>query len=108
MTPRHQQVEPFVNLSELAEIELLIMRPMREFTSGEHRGLFCGSGFDVVVLVDGAFAFEFPAVSAGWIEVFDVETRRARVVSRPQLRGLAAGARSCPPSRSASSSQSAG
>ena len=52
------------------------------------------SSHDVfVVLVDSAFAFEFPAVSAGWIEVFDVETRRARVMSRRQVRGLAARAR---------------
>jgi uncharacterized protein (DUF58 family) len=41
-----------VNLSELAEIELLIMRRMREFTIGEHRSLFHGSGFDFVGLRD--------------------------------------------------------
>jgi len=37
---------PSLNLSELTEIELLIMRRMREFTIGEHRSLFRGSGFD--------------------------------------------------------------
>ena len=45
MRTREQDVEPFVNLSELTEIELLIMRRMREFTIGEHRSLFHGSGF---------------------------------------------------------------
>jgi uncharacterized protein (DUF58 family) len=49
---REQDVEPFVNLSELTEIELLIMRRMREFTIGEHRSLFHGSGFDFVGLRD--------------------------------------------------------
>ncbi len=49
---REQDVEPFVNLSELSEIELLIMRRMREFTIGEHRSLFHGSGFDFVGLRD--------------------------------------------------------
>jgi uncharacterized protein (DUF58 family) len=49
---REQDVEPFVNLSELTEIELLIMRRMREFTIGEHRSLFTGSGFDFVGLRD--------------------------------------------------------
>ena len=39
-----------VNLSEITEIELLIMRRMREFTIGEHRSLFHGSGFDFVGL----------------------------------------------------------
>jgi uncharacterized protein (DUF58 family) len=52
MRTREQDVEPFVNLSELSEIELLIMRRMREFTIGEHRSLFHGSGFDFVGLRD--------------------------------------------------------
>ena len=52
MRTREQDVEPFVNLSELTEIELLIMRRMREFTIGEHRSLFTGSGFDFVGLRD--------------------------------------------------------
>src|SRR5207245_3086385 len=52
MRTREQDVEPFVNLSELTEIELLIMRRMREFTIGEHRSLFTGSGFDYVGLRD--------------------------------------------------------
>src|SRR3954467_5675119 len=52
MRTRETDVEPFVNLSELTEIELLIMRRMREFTIGEHRSLFTGSGFDFVGLSD--------------------------------------------------------
>jgi uncharacterized protein (DUF58 family) len=52
MRTREQDVEPFVNLSEITEIELLIMRRMREFTIGEHRSLFTGSGFDFVGLRD--------------------------------------------------------
>src|SRR4029079_18454609 len=52
MRTRENDVEPFVNLSELTEIELLIMRRMREFTIGEHRSLFTGSGFDFVGLRD--------------------------------------------------------
>ena len=42
----------FVNLSELTEIELLILKRMREFTIGEHRSLFHGTGFDFVGLRD--------------------------------------------------------
>ena len=38
-----------------------------------------------VILVDSAFAFELHASSAGWIEMFDVETGRARIVSRQAL-----------------------
>jgi uncharacterized protein (DUF58 family) len=43
-----------------------------------------------IVLIDSAFAFELPPVSAGWIEAFDVETGRARVMSRGSLRALSA------------------
>jgi hypothetical protein len=41
-----------------------------------------------IVLIDSAFAFELPSISAGWIEAFDVETGRARVLSRKALRTL--------------------
>jgi len=47
---RETDVEPFVNLSELTEIELLILRRMREYTIGEHRSVFHGTGFDYVGL----------------------------------------------------------
>ena len=50
MRTREQEVEPLVNLSEVAEIELRITRRMREFTIGEHRSVFHGSGFDLVGL----------------------------------------------------------
>ena len=42
-----------------------------------------------VVLVDAAFAFTMPKVSAGWIEVADVETGRTRMLSRAALAGMA-------------------
>jgi uncharacterized protein (DUF58 family) len=42
-----------------------------------------------IVLIDGAFAFELPRISAGWIETVDVETGRARTISRGELRNMA-------------------
>jgi len=50
MRTRETDVEPFVNLAELTEIELLILKRMREFTIGEHRSVFHGHGFDLVGL----------------------------------------------------------
>ncbi|HEX2443554.1 MAG TPA: DUF58 domain-containing protein [Vicinamibacterales bacterium] len=44
--------EPLVTLSDVTEIELRIMKRMREFTIGEHSSLFHGSGFDLVGLRD--------------------------------------------------------
>lgn len=43
---------PLVNLSEIAEIELFILRRMKEFTLGDHASVFKGSGFNFVGLRD--------------------------------------------------------
>ena len=45
------------------------------------------------VMIDSAFAFDVPDVSAGWISAFDVETGAARLMSRRELRSLAGRAR---------------
>lgn len=42
-----------------------------------------------VVMIDSAFAFELPDVSAGWISAFDIETGESRLMSRRELRALA-------------------
>jgi len=39
--------------------------------------------------VDVRFADRLPDVSAGWIEIFDVETGRTRILSRRELGKLA-------------------
>lgn len=52
MRTREQEVEPFVNLSELDEIELIVLKRVREVTAGEHRSLYHGGGFDFVGLRD--------------------------------------------------------
>ena len=46
-----------------------------------------------LVMVDSAFAFDLPDVSAGWISAFDVETGESRLMSRRELRSLAERAR---------------
>lgn len=43
-----------------------------------------------LVMIDSAFAFEMPDVSAGWVAAFDVETGEERLMSRRELRSLAA------------------
>lgn len=42
-----------------------------------------------LVLIDSAFAFDMPKISAGWIEIMDVETGASRTVSRRQFNQLA-------------------
>lgn len=48
--PRHPTDTPLVSLTDITEIELLILRRMRELTLGDHRSLAHGSGFDYVGL----------------------------------------------------------
>ena len=41
-----------------------------------------------LVMIDSAFAFELPRFSAGWIEAYDVETGRTRIMSPADLEQL--------------------
>ena len=41
-----------------------------------------------LVMIDSAFAFEFQPPSAGWIDAYDVETGRSRLVSAGELRTM--------------------
>jgi uncharacterized protein (DUF58 family) len=42
-----------------------------------------------LMMVDARFAYQLPAVSAGWIQIFDVETGRTRTISRKEFQRLA-------------------
>jgi len=42
-----------------------------------------------LLMADARFAYDLPGVSDGWVEVFDVESGRARVLSRRELGRLA-------------------
>ena len=51
--PRHgDDDDAFVNLEEVAEIEMFILRRMKEFTLGDHASVFKGAGFNFVGLRD--------------------------------------------------------
>jgi len=62
-SPTREREKPtLVNLSEITEVELLILKRMREFTIGEHRSLFHGTGFDFVGLRDWAPGDRFSSI----------------------------------------------
>ena len=50
--PRHGDEESLVNLQEIAEIELFILKRMKEFTLGDHASVFKGAGFNFVGVRD--------------------------------------------------------
>jgi uncharacterized protein (DUF58 family) len=41
-----------------------------------------------LIMADVRFAYRLPDVSAGWVDIFDVETGRTRVLSRRELRQM--------------------
>jgi len=59
---RERERSSLVNLSEITEVELLILKRMKEFTIGEHRSLFHGTGFDFVGLRDWAPGDRFSSI----------------------------------------------
>ncbi len=62
-SPTHEREKTaLVNLSEITEVELLILKRMKEFTIGEHRSLFHGTGFDFVGLREWAPGDRFSAI----------------------------------------------
>ena len=51
--PRHaEESDSLVNLQEIAEIELFILKRMKEFTLGDHASVFKGAGFNFVGIRD--------------------------------------------------------
>lgn len=50
--PRHEDEESLVNLQDIAEIELFILKRMKEFTLGDHASVFKGAGFNFVGIRD--------------------------------------------------------
>jgi uncharacterized protein (DUF58 family) len=53
---------PLVSLADINEIELLILKRMREFTIGEHSSLFHGSGFHFTGLRDWQAGDRFESI----------------------------------------------
>jgi uncharacterized protein (DUF58 family) len=45
-TRDHEELAPLVNLADISEIELVILKRMREMTIGDHRSRAQGAGFD--------------------------------------------------------------
>jgi uncharacterized protein (DUF58 family) len=57
-----EEVDPLIDLAEITEVELLILKRMREFTIGEHSSLFHGTGFDFVGVRDWQAGDRFEAI----------------------------------------------
>jgi uncharacterized protein (DUF58 family) len=61
-TRDHEEIAPLVNLADIAEIELVILKRMREVTLGDHRSRSHGSGFDFIGLRDWQAGDRFASI----------------------------------------------
>jgi len=88
MRTREQEVEPLVNLSEITEVELLILKRMREFTIGEHSSLFHGTGFDFVGLRDWQAGDRFEAIDWAQSSLTNFSPLIVREFEQPTTSGV--------------------
>jgi uncharacterized protein (DUF58 family) len=61
-TRDHEEIAPLVNLADITEIELVILKRMREVTMGDHRSRAQGSGFDFIGLRDWQAGDRFSSI----------------------------------------------
>jgi uncharacterized protein (DUF58 family) len=85
---REQEVEPLINLSEITEVELLILKRMREFTIGEHSSLFHGTGFDFVGLRDWQSGDRFEAIDWAQSSLTNFSPLIVREFEQPTTSGV--------------------
>jgi uncharacterized protein (DUF58 family) len=85
---REQEVEPLINLSEVTEVELLILKRMREFTPGEHASLFHGSGFDFVGLRDWQAGDRFESIDWAQSSLTNFSPLVVREFEQPTTSGV--------------------
>jgi len=85
---REQEVEPLINLSEVTEVELLILKRMREFTPGEHSSLFHGAGFNFVGLRDWQAGDRFETIDWAQSSLTNFSPMVVREFEQPTTSGV--------------------
>ncbi len=88
MRTREQAVEPLINLSEITEVELIILKRMREFTPGEHASLFHGPGFDFVGLRDWQAGDRFETIDWAQSSLTNFSPLIVREFEQPTTSGV--------------------
>lgn len=88
MRTREQEVEPLINLSEVTEVELLILKRMREFTPGEHSSLFHGAGFNFVGLREWQAGDRFETIDWAQSSLTNFSPMIVREFEQPTTSGV--------------------
>ncbi|MDO8679670.1 MAG: DUF58 domain-containing protein [Acidobacteriota bacterium] len=87
-TPEERGAEPLIDLSEITEVELLILKRRREFTIGEHSSLFHGTGFDFVGLRDWQAGDRFEAIDWAQSSLTNFSPLIVREFEQPTTSGV--------------------
>jgi len=87
VTPE-ERADPLIDLSEITEVELLILKRMREFTIGEHSSLFHGTGFDFVGLRDWQSGDRFEAIDWAQSSLTNFSPLIVREFEQPTTSGV--------------------
>ena len=87
-TPEERGAEPLIDLSDITEVELLILKRMREFTIGEHSSLFHGTGFDFVGLRDWQAGDRFEAIDWAQSSLTNFSPLIVREFEQPTTSGV--------------------
>ena len=82
------EVDPLIDLAEITEVELLILKRMREFTIGEHSSLFHGTGFDFVGLRDWQAGDRFEAIDWAQSSLTNFSPLIVREFEQPTTSGV--------------------
>jgi uncharacterized protein (DUF58 family) len=87
-TTPDEEVDPLIDLSDITEVELLILKRMREFTIGEHSSLFHGTGFDFVGLRDWQSGDRFEAIDWAQSSLTNFSPLIVREFEQPTTSGV--------------------
>ena len=87
-TQGEPEVDPLIDLAEITEVELLILKRMREFTIGEHSSLFHGTGFDFVGLRDWQAGDRFEAIDWAQSSLTNFSPLIVREFEQPSTSGV--------------------
>jgi hypothetical protein len=96
--PHHDDDTPLISLSDVTEIELLILKRIRDVTIGDHRSLAHGSGFDFVGLREWQAGDRFAAIDWAQSTLTNFSPMIVREFEQPSTATVMVVARAgCPP-----------
>ncbi|MSO30890.1 MAG: DUF58 domain-containing protein [Acidobacteria bacterium] len=90
MTPPPPEPAPLLSLADITEVELIILRRMRQLTMGDHRSRQQGSGFDLIGLRDWQPGDRFESIDWAQSSITNFSPMVVREFEQPSTATVAA------------------